>query len=113
MNETRKEEITKRLEAIEDSLFYHNMADRWDIWEAKEVDKLKREKDNLLKELKEEKKEEKKEEIFEEIGKGKFNLTNSKERKIYSFDSKEEAMDFYWKIYKKEGFVWEDWYSNF
>ena len=64
MNETRREEIIKRLEAIEESLFYHNMANRWDIWEEKEVETLKAEKRELEKELnnEEEKKEEKKKE---------------------------------------------------
>ena len=53
MNETRKEEIKKRLEAIEEAMFYHNMADRWDFWEEKEVERLRTERANLINELEE------------------------------------------------------------
>lgn len=104
MNETRKEEIKKRLEAIEEAMFYHNMADRWDFWEEKEVERLRTERANLINELeeKEEKKEEEKKEAFTEIGEGKYKLINSKERTIRKFESKEEAMDFYWKIQEKD-----------
>lgn len=104
MNETRKEEIKKRLEAIEEAMFYHNMADRWDFWEEKEVERLRTERANLINELeeKEEKKEEEKKEVFTEIGEGKFKLINSKERTIRKFESKEEAMNFYWKEHEKD-----------
>lgn len=104
MNETRKEEIKKRLEAIEEAMFYHNMADRWDFWEEKEVERLRTERANLINEMeeKEEKKEEEKEEAFTEIGKGNYKLINSKERTIKKFESKEEAMNFYWKEQEKD-----------
>lgn len=116
MNETRKEEITKRLEAIEEAMFYHNMADRWDFWEEKEVERLRAERANLINEMKEEKeekKEEEKKEVFTEVGEGEFKLINSKERTIRKFESKEEAMNFYWKEYDKDSDCYKYISSNF
>lgn len=117
MNETRKEEITKRLEQIEEAMFYHNMADRWDFWEEREVERLRTERANLINEMREEKEEkkeeEKKEEVFKEIGTGNFKLTNTKDKVIYHFETKEEGMNFYWKEYDKENFNWHDWSANF
>lgn len=116
MNETRREEITKRLEAIEEAMFYHNMADRWDFWEEREVERLRTERANLINEMreeKEEKKEEEKKEVFTEVGEGKFKLINNRERTITRFESKEEAMNFYWKEYDKDSDCYKYISSNF
>lgn len=114
MNE-RKEEIIKRLEQIEEAMFYHNMADRWDFWEEKEVERLRTERANLIREMeeKEEKKEEEKKEVFTEVGEGKYKLINSKTMTIMKFKTKEEAMNFYWKEQEKDWFVYQYISSNF
>lgn len=47
-----KKEIEERIEKLENSLWYHNMADRWDFWEQQEVEKERAELWKLKEELK-------------------------------------------------------------
>ena len=85
------EEIIKRLEVIEEAIFYHSMADRWDIWEEREVETLKAEKRELEKELNNE--EEKKEETKEEEKKEEteFIVYDKIAKNYWYFETKEEA----------------------
>lgn len=38
-----REEMIKRIEELKEQLWYHNMADRWDYWEEREVEKKRSE----------------------------------------------------------------------
>ncbi len=38
-----REEMIKRIEELKEQIWYHEMADRWDFWEAQEVEKKRSE----------------------------------------------------------------------
>lgn len=47
-----KEEMIERIKELKEQIWLHEMADRWDFWEAQEVEKKKSELRKLEWELK-------------------------------------------------------------
>ena len=88
----KKEEMVKRIEALEKSIWYHNMADRLTFWEEKELNEERRELEELKRELnKEEKKEE--EEKREEKKEERFIVWDKVAKINWFFNTKEEAIE--------------------